>query len=128
MIEQARYQVAHLALLRVDAAGAVDDPEAVLAGQPVVLLQHPSLEQPEALDRVGGQAEVHAGFVELDLGARAEPATQELNLRTLARAVDSLDDDQPAPVPGAPLPACHLRFGDYKVTLPGFRDERVTIR
>src|SRR5260221_2820867 len=61
-----------LLLLMVDAPGAVDDPQAILGRHPVVLLQHPPLEQPEALDRVLAQAEIHAGLVKLDLRARSE--------------------------------------------------------
>src|SRR5438045_2929186 len=63
-------------LLGRDVAGRVDDAEIEFTGEPVVDVEDAALEQPEALDRVGREPEVHAGLVVLELRPAAEQAIE----------------------------------------------------
>src|SRR5262245_13318686 len=66
-IEVRRRKPADDLLLNGNAADGVDDFEAELVDQTIVLAQHLSLEETKALERIGAPAEVHTGFVELQL-------------------------------------------------------------
>src|SRR6267154_2655093 len=62
-----RDQVANQPLLLGDAPDGVDDVEAELVHDSIVLIENFALKQPEALHRVRAPAEIHAGFIELQL-------------------------------------------------------------
>ena len=79
-LQFARHQLPHAALLIGDAAGRVDDLQAELVDEVVVLLEHLALEQAEALVHVGAPAHVHAGLVELQLHPpREQPVERDLD-------------------------------------------------
>src|ERR1700733_8816450 len=61
-------------LLLADALGGVDFGEAVFVGDSAVLVEDAALEEPEAADEIGSEAEVHAGFVILELRAAGNEA------------------------------------------------------
>src|SRR5581483_5510396 len=74
----------HRLLLHLDRLRRVHHREAVLVGQPAVLLLDPALEETEALLRVLRQAEVHAGLVVLQHGTTRKDAAD----RRLERHVE----------------------------------------
>src|SRR5262249_25715158 len=66
--------VTHPALHVGDRSGRIDDDELRLPAHGVVLLFDAALEQPEAVDGIGRESEVHAGLVELEEGSADEDA------------------------------------------------------
>src|SRR5262245_34208266 len=56
------HKPAHQLLLRGDASRRVDHLEVELLRQAIVEVEHPALEEPEALGGRGGEPEVHAGL------------------------------------------------------------------
>src|ERR1700736_1819479 len=67
-------------LLLGDAALRVDDVEAELVHQSIILVQHFALEQPEAFDRIRAPAQIQARLVELELdAARHQPVERHLD-------------------------------------------------
>src|SRR6185503_5323986 len=63
-------------LLGRDVGGRIDHAHTELRGDLVVVVEHAALEEPEAVDGIGGQADVHTGLVVLELGAAGEEALQ----------------------------------------------------
>ena len=63
-------------LLNRNAADGVDDFEAELVDEAIMLVQHLPLKESKALERIGAPAEVHARLVELELDAAGHEAVE----------------------------------------------------
>src|SRR5262249_46748516 len=70
-------------LLARDVGARVDHTEVEVSRELVVDVQNPALEDPEALHRVPGQPQIHAGLVILELRAAAEqPVERDVDRNT----------------------------------------------
>src|SRR5437879_2461539 len=71
-----RHDRAHQALLFGDTAYRIDDLQAVLLDDAIVFGEHLALKQTEAFSRLRAPAEIHAGFVKLQLNAARHQAIE----------------------------------------------------
>src|SRR6185503_17541786 len=63
-------------LLRRDVGGRIDHAQTELRRDLVVVVENAALKEPKAVDGIGGEADVHAGLVVLELGPPGEEALQ----------------------------------------------------